>query len=66
MIEYKIKLIQRAPKTLPSVNWFAELNVIANDILAAAIAEDSDKKLDRAELIAILKASKQMASHRMS
>ena len=59
VFEYKIKLIQkRAPKTLPSVNWFAELNVIANDILAAAIAEDSDKKLDRAELIAILNSIK--------
>ncbi|OUU68270.1 MAG: hypothetical protein CBC27_11925, partial [Opitutia bacterium TMED67] len=52
---YKIKLIQkRAPKTESSINWFAELNTIENDILNAAVANDSDKKLDRTELLAIL------------
>ena len=57
--EYKLKLIQkRAPKTEPSVNWFAELNVISNDILSAAVSDQSDKILDRAELLAILNSVK--------
>ena len=52
---YKIKLIQkRAAKTEPSVNWFATLNTVANDILTAVVSDSSDKKLDRAELLDIL------------
>ena len=52
---YDLKLIQkRAPKTLPSASWLSELSVISSDIADAVISGNSDGKLDRAELIAIL------------
>ena len=52
---YDLKLIQkRAPKTLPSASWLSQLSVISSDIADAVISGNSDGKLDRAELIAIL------------